>query len=117
MIERFGEALHDVEEDEELQLDDVLSIVTTKAGLVNLRYLSGFLLLTYDGSESEIQAAAEGTRELVEVVLDARSPLVGRRMGRARAKDTYQDAHIVAFRSRPKATAVKVAQSPGRPAS
>jgi len=92
--ERYGEILTKLSQDFALQLDDILCIRTTAESIVKLQQTSGIRLLTQDGSE---QKASE-VKELVQVVLDRQSPLVGNTLEGANRRGKY-GCSTVAYRS------------------
>lgn len=98
-VERHGTITDKPPKDYKLQFDDILSIRVSAIGMEKLHALSGFLMLSQDSSE--LYATSEhDTRELVEVILDHHSPLVGHRLAKAKTFTLYTGA-IVAVRQNP----------------
>eukprot|EP00927_Polykrikos_kofoidii_P036653 TRINITY_DN30939_c0_g1_i1.p1 TRINITY_DN30939_c0_g1~~TRINITY_DN30939_c0_g1_i1.p1 ORF type:complete len:873 (+),score=115.24 TRINITY_DN30939_c0_g1_i1:90-2708(+) len=95
--ERYGEKMLPSGEEFELMMDDVLLLCTGLQAFVNIRHFSGISILPHD--LSEIKGCWDmSSRELVEVVLDGQSPLVGHRMGTRKYRGVY-GAAMVAYRS------------------
>jgi hypothetical protein len=83
-----------------LKIDDVLLVQTSAPGLIHLREMPGLVLLPLDSSEFYAGEAGAHLRELIEVVLDSASPLVGHRMVNSRVYfPRPPDFAIVAYHS------------------
>eukprot|EP00930_Biecheleria_cincta_P054700 TRINITY_DN4104_c0_g2_i1.p1 TRINITY_DN4104_c0_g2~~TRINITY_DN4104_c0_g2_i1.p1 ORF type:complete len:893 (-),score=132.96 TRINITY_DN4104_c0_g2_i1:428-3106(-) len=91
--ERYGEIQKEIRGDFELHLDDILCLQTTAESIVRLRQTFGVRLLTQDQSEEK----ANADLELVQVVLDRQSDLVGHRLEGAKRRGKY-GCSVVAFR-------------------
>ena len=94
-MDRYGSLIQGPFDDFEFNVDDVLTIRTSAQALVDIRQAAGLRLLHIDGAQ--LYAALTDSLELVEVVLDAGSPLVGRTIATARVKEVYQGG-LAAYR-------------------
>jgi len=98
-IERRGATEEMPPKNKPLQFDDILTVRISAVGMNTLRTLPAFSVLSLDGSEINVAHADQETRELVEVVLDQQSPLIGKDLANAGAFAAYNGA-VVAFRLR-----------------
>jgi len=92
-VERHGQVQEQPASEFALNFDDILSLRVSAGAIQTLRSLAGFQLLSQDNSELYATMHLD-TRELVEVVLDEGSPLVGHRLGKAKTFSVYAGAVV-----------------------
>jgi len=117
-LERHGMMQEQPASATELHFDDILCLRCTTKGIEKLRACTGFLLLSHDSSELYATMQAD-TRELVEVILDQGSPLVGHRLAKAKTFSSYNGSVIAARLGAKAGKTEKVPglDSPGKPAA
>eukprot|EP00928_Gymnodinium_smaydae_P004688 TRINITY_DN11597_c0_g3_i1.p1 TRINITY_DN11597_c0_g3~~TRINITY_DN11597_c0_g3_i1.p1 ORF type:complete len:919 (-),score=118.75 TRINITY_DN11597_c0_g3_i1:56-2812(-) len=93
--ERYGERLNDFSEDFELRLDDVLYLRCNINSIVKLSEMPGIKLLTQDQSHPSGSLGTQ--RELVQVVLSEKSPMVGFSLQDAKEHASY-GCSVIAYR-------------------